>query len=307
MNLDFSNIKVLLIGDIMIDRYISGISNRISPEAPVPVVIPKSNTFAPGGAANVAMNLKALGAQVSCVGYVGNDKDGLAILNQLKKKNINCENIHIISSVRTTSKSRFISNGEQIMRMDVEDKLESSSIPFSAGELNVKEYDVVILSDYNKGVLENEWFTKIDHEMIIVDPKKSDFSYYSNARIITPNLNELNRASKVNINDYQSIINACKNMLKGSKLEYIVAKKGDKGITIVGKNNFIQDIKAHVVKNPDVTGAGDTVIAVLSLAFFKTNDIKKSTILANAAASLVVGKSGTATTTTEEISNLLLK
>ena len=142
-----------------------------------------------------------------------------------------------------------------------------------------KEYDVVILSDYNKGVLENEWFTKIDHDMIIVDPKKSDFSYYSNARIITPNLNELNRASKVNINDHQSIINACKNMLKGSKLEYIVAKKGDKGITIVGKNNFIQDIKAHVVKNPDVTGAGDTVIAVLSLAFFKTNDIKKSTIL----------------------------
>tara|TARA_B100000427_G_scaffold244529_1_gene207523 strand:+ start:2607 stop:3530 length:924 start_codon:yes stop_codon:yes gene_type:complete len=307
MNLDFSNIKVLLIGDLMIDRYINGNSNRMSPEAPVPVVIPSDSSFSPGGAANVAMNLKALGAQVTCVGYVGDDEDGLAILEELKKENINCENIHIISSVRTTSKSRFLCNGNQIMRIDIEDKLEDSYNLFSANDLNVKKYDVVILSDYNKGVLNNEWFTKIDHNMIIVDPKKGDFSYYSNANIITPNLNELSRASKINIEDNQAIINACKDILQNSKLEYIVAKKGDRGITVVGRNDFIQDINGHIVKNPDVTGAGDTVIAVLSLAFSKTNDIKKSAIIANAAASLVVGKSGTATTTTEEIANLLLK
>ena len=305
MNLDFSNMNVLLIGDLMLDRYIIGTSSRMSPEAPVPVFVPQDNLLTPGGAGNVAMNLSALGAQVTCVGYIGDDQDGIDLVDYLKKENIDCSNIDLLSSLRTTSKTRFICNDNQIMRMDVEEKLECLWKPYSLEDLKYHKYDIVILSDYNKGVLNSQWFTEINHKMIFVDPKKNDFSFYSNANIITPNFNELQRASKIKIQDNESLEKSCKAIIQSSSLDYIVAKKGDQGITIVGRNNFLKHIKSYPVKNPDVTGAGDTVIAVLSLVYTKTKDIELSVKIANAAAAIVVGKSGTATTTVEEIEKLL--
>ena len=133
----------------------------------------------------------------------------------------------------------------------------------------------------------------IDTNILLVDPKKDDFSVYRNAHIITPNLNELQKATSVNITDDQSIIDSCTDLINKYNFEYIVAKKGDRGMTIVGKNNFIQHITPHHVKNPDVTGAGDTVIAVLSTVYAQTKDIELSTRIANKAAAIVVGKSGT--------------
>ena len=303
MNLDFSNIKVLLIGDFMIDHYIIGTSNRISPEAQVPVVVPEREYSIPGGAGNVAMNLCLMGADVTCVGCIGNDSWGKKLLSILDNEGINIEAINIIDSHPTTLKQRIYSDGKQVARLDTEKIIDWQ--PDAEMKHNYSSYDIIILSDYNKGALNHPWFNINDLDNVIVDPKKDDFSYYSQANIITPNLNELQKASKIEINDNKSIVDACNELIQKCNFNYIVAKKGDKGITIVGKNNFVKHIEAYLVENPDVTGAGDTVAAALSLAFAKTKDIEISAKIANAAAAVVVGKPGTATATINEINELL--
>ena len=300
MNLDFSDIKVLLIGDFMVDHYIIGTSNRISPEAPVPVVIPEKDYSIPGGAGNVAMNLSLLGANVMCVGCIGNDIWGEKLLSILKNEGIKTKGIELIDDHPTTLKQRIYSDGKQVARLDTE-KITNWQ-PNSELQQN---YDIIILSDYNKGVLNNLWFDISNLDNVIVDPKKDSFNHYRGANIITPNLNELKKASDIDIKDDKSIVNACNQLIKENNFNYIVAKKGDKGMTIVGANNFVKHIQAHSVDNPDVTGAGDTVISALSLAYAQTKDIELSAKIANAAAAIVVGKIGTATVTIEEINNYI--
>jgi len=314
MNLDFSDIKVLLIGDFMVDHYIIGTSNRISPEAPVPVVIPEKDYSIPGGAGNVAMNLKLMGADVTCVGCIGNDIWGEKLLSILKNEGINTERIEIIDGHPTTLKQRIYSDGKQVARLDTE-KIIDWTIDEDYGYI-VKNHDIIILSDYNKGVLHNPdlfltliSINELSHENrlkgIIVDPKKDDFNHYHGVNIITPNLDELQKATKMKIDDNESIIKACKKLIEEYCIEYVVAKKGDEGITIVGDDNFVKHIKPHTVENPDVTGAGDTVISALSLAYAQTEDIELSAKIANIAAAIVVGKVGTATVTIEEINNYI--
>lgn len=299
MKLDFSKIKILVVGDFMIDQYIIGTSNRMSPEAPVPVVLPKEEYSIPGGAGNVAMNLRALGANVVCLGLVGDDIWGKLLLSTLKNKDINIDNINTIKNHPTTLKQRVYSNGNQVARIDTEKIFECR---FKISDYNLDNYDACIVSDYNKGVIKD---TNFHTNILIVDPKKEDFSFYKNADIITPNLNELQKATKITIKDDQSIIDACNELIKKNNFNYIVAKRGAQGMTIVGKNNFTKHIKAHPVENPDVTGAGDTVISALSIAYAKTGDIEFSARLANAAAAAAVNKSGTATVTIEEINNYI--
>ena len=299
MKLDFSDITILLAGDFMIDHYIMGTSNRVSPEAPVPVVIPKEEYSIPGGAGNVAMNLCAMGANVSCLGTVGDDSWGERLLSLLKNKGINIDGIEIIKNHPTTLKQRIYSNGKQVARLDIEKILDWTP---EISDDNLHNYDACIVSDYNKGAANN---ISLDLDILIVDPKKDDFAQYKNFKIITPNLSELQKASKIEIKNDQTIVDACNELIEKNNFDYIVAKKGDKGITIVGKDNFVKHVKAHTVKNPDVTGAGDTVIAVLSVVYAKTKDIELSVKIANAAAAIVVEKSGTATTTIEEIEKLL--
>ena len=303
MNLDFSNIKVLVVGDFIIDYYIIGTSNRMSPEAPVPVVTLKKEYSIPGGAGNVAMNLRSMGANVTCMGVVGNDSWGKKLLSMLKNEGINIEAIDIIDNYPTTLKQRIYSDGEQVARLDTEKIIDWQ--PNSEMKHDYSNYDIIILSDYNKGVLNHPWFSINNLDNVIVDPKKDAFNYYSQANIITPNLNELQRASKIEINDNKSIVDACNELIQECSFNYIVVKKGNKGMTIVGKNNFVKHIKAYFVENPDVTGAGDTATAALSLVFAKTEDIEISAKIANAAAAVVVGKPGTATATINEINELL--
>ena len=316
MNLDFSDIKVLVIGDFMIDHYIIGESNRMSPEAPVPVVVPKEEYSIPGGAGNVAMNLKLMGADVSCAGCIGNDIWGEKLLSILKNEGINTERIEIIDDHPTTLKQRIYSDGKQVARLDTE-KIINWEIDDFTTDI-AENYDVMILSDYNKGVLHNSdlFLTLISAsqlspdnrlETIIVDPKKDDFDHYNGVNIITPNLDELQKATKMKIDDNESIIKACKKLIEEYFIEYVVAKKGDEGITVVGEDNFVTHIKPHTVENPDVTGAGDTVIAALSIAYAKTNDIEFSAKFANAAAAIAVDKTGTASVSTKEIESLLSK
>ena len=299
MKLDFSDITILLVGDFMIDHYVMGTSNRMSPEAPVPVVIPKEEYSIPGGAGNVAMNLRAMGANVVCLGVVGDDIWGEVLLSTLKNEDINVDNIDIIKNHPTTLKQRIYSDGKQVARIDTEKILDWR---FKISDYTLDNYDACIVSDYNKGVIKD---TNIDTNILIVDPKKEDFSLYKNAHIITPNLNELQRATKIKIQDDKSLIDACNELIAKYNFNYIVAKKGAQGMTIVGKNNFIKHIEAHSIKNPDVTGAGDTVISALSIAYAKTQDIELSARFANNAAAAAVNKSGTATVTIEEINNYI--
>ncbi|MBT4217759.1 MAG: D-glycero-beta-D-manno-heptose-7-phosphate kinase [Flavobacteriales bacterium] len=299
MKLDFSDITILLVGDFMIDHYVTGTSNRMSPEAPVPVVIPEEEYSIPGGAGNVAMNLRAMGANVVCLGVVGDDIWGKVLLSTLKNEDINVDNIDIIKNHPTTLKQRIYSDGKQVARIDTEKILDWR---FKISDYTLDNYDACIVSDYNKGVIKD---TNIDTNILIVDPKKDDFSFYKKAHIITPNLNELQRATKIKIKDDQSIVDACNELIEKNNFNYIVAKRGAQGITVVGKNNFIKHIKAHSIKNPDVTGAGDTVISALSIAYAKTQDIELSAIFANNAAAAAVNKSGTATVTIEEINNYI--
>jgi rfaE bifunctional protein kinase chain/domain len=294
ITLDFSDIKVLLIGDFMIDHYIMGTSNRMSPEAPVPVVVKKEEYSIPGGAGNVAMNLSSMGANVTCMGVVGNDNWGKKLLSILKNHYINTDYINRVDNHTTTLKQRIYSNGKQVARIDQEKYFEWNP-PESFEYI---DYDAIILSDYNKGVINN---INISGDLIIADPKKDNFSVYKNAHIITPNLNELQQASRIKIKDDQSVVDACNNLIEKNNFAYVVAKKGNKGMTIVGKNNFVKHIAAEFVENPDVTGAGDTVISVLSIAYAQTQDIEISAKIANAAAAIVVGKPGTAMVTVNEL------
>ncbi len=302
MNQYFQDIKVLLIGDFMVDQYIFCSSTRMSPEAPVPVLEPNDEFIVPGGAGNVALNMSKLGASVSCLGYIGSDFQAQELKNILNEQQINTENLYHISNI-TTTKKRYYNDDKQVLRVDYEKVLEDWSPDIS--NINFNEYDVVILSDYNKGVLNNTWFSKIENENIFVDPKKDDFSFYSNAKIITPNLDELEKASKLTIDNNDTLVEVCQSIIGKTQLEYIIAKKGENGMTVVGRNGFVSHIDAHQVSKPDVTGAGDTVIAVFSLAYVKTKNIEKSAIIANAAAAIVVGKKGTSFATIEDINNLL--
>ena len=305
MKLDFSEMKVLLIGDFMADIYIYGSSSRMSPEAPVPVVDVNEVKISPGGAGNVAMNLRSFGAQVSCIGSVGDDKEGLAILKMLQDKKIDT-NLISTSKINTITKKRYFANGKQILRIDRE-QIDNMWQPVSIDELQTDKFDVIIMSDYNKGVLNNNWFNKINSKNIIVDPKKDNFSFYKNANIITPNLNELQRTTNIDLVDEESIIKVCNKIIYKNNLDYIIAKRGDKGMMVCGKNNYLKIIEPHKVKNPDVTGAGDTVIAALSLAYTKFGDIEKSAIISNAAASIAVSKKGTSFPKIAEIEELLSK
>ena len=158
------------------------------------------------------------------------------------------------------------------------------------------------MSDYNKGVITN---ANINTNYLIVDPKKNDFSAYTGANIITPNLNELRAATKIKLQDDNSIVTASNHLIKKYNFNYIVAKKGAAGMTIVGKNDFVKHIKPHPVQNPDVTGAGDTVVSALSLSYAKTQDIELAANFANSAAATAVSKSGTAAVTINEINNYI--
>jgi len=305
LNLDFSNVNVLLIGDFMVDSYFYGSSVRQSPEAPVPVIKKQNIEFYPGGAGNVAMNLRALGANVTCLGCIGNDEPGKALIQFFKNEEIDYNHI-FFEKIPTTQKKRYFSNGIQILRID-EEKILEDWIPKSLEKLNIGSFDIIILSDYNKGVLNKDWFKELDFQNIIVDPKKNNFSFYSNAKIITPNLNELERVSQIKLNDYDSIKRACNEILIKTNLEYIVAKMGEKGMMVVGKNNYFKIINPYFVENPDVTGAGDTVIASFSLAYAKFGDVELAAKISNAAASIAVSKKGTAVVETKEIESLFTK
>lgn len=287
----------------MIDHYTFGVSERISPEAPIPIISPKKIFSSLGGSGNVALNLSSLGANVDCLGFVGDDKWGDLIIKMLEENGIKTNLIQILKKHQTTLKKRVYLNDKQISRVDYEEIV--SWTPNKMSKINFENYDAIILSDYNKGVFNHPWLNFSNLPNVFIDPKKDNFNYYKNSSIITPNEKELQKCSKIEIKNENDVIEACKNIISKHNINYVVAKRGKNGMIVVGKNNFVEKIKAHSVVDPDVTGAGDTVIATLSLAYSKTKDIALSAKISNYAASIAVSKLGTANININDLNNYI--
>ena len=301
--------KILVIGDLMIDKYLWGECNRVSPEAPVQVINVKRETKVLGGAGNVAKNLVSLGSKVEVLSVIG----GCEISNELRKlfKEINLSTEYLIEQKNrvTSKKTRIISAQQQVIRYDIESDedinkdSEEKLIDFFRSI--VKNFELVILSDYGKGVLTSsvvQEIIEISNSIgikVIVDPKGSDYSKYTSAYLLTPNKREASEATGINISDEKSLKSSLAYLKESCKLNTSLITLSEGGIAI-----FDGQFRSHptVAKEVfDVTGAGDTVIAAIGYALATKQDIDSAVVLANLAAGVVVGKIGSATASFEEI------
>ncbi|MFZ5906422.1 MAG: D-glycero-beta-D-manno-heptose-7-phosphate kinase [Nitrospirota bacterium] len=307
----FKKKRILVVGDIILDRYIWGKVSRISPEAPVPVVEVTDEDFLLGGASNVAHNIVSLGGGVTLAGVAGNDRGGEILRKMLDEKNIQHEGV-LWTSRPTTMKTRVIAHSQQVVRFDREEKNKVDG-KLSARLMRhlqqaVPAHDAVIISDYRKGVVTSELVREIMRLarprgiFVSVDPKVGHFHCYRHVSLITPNLQEAAAASGTEIRDEKSLMNAGRALLKKLPCGAVLITRGEHGMSL-----FTKDKAVHiptVAKNVyDVTGAGDTVIAVFTLAHASGAGLEKAAVIANHAAGIVVGEVGTAVITPEQLLN----
>ena len=301
VEVDWPSKRVLVVGDLMLDKYVWGDVERISPEAPVPVVRAAHNSEQPGGAANVAMNLAGLGASVMVIGFAGDDDDQARLKNLLELKNIEA----VIVSVRdfpTISKLRILGGNQQILRLDTEGRLTPPQEAYDAllrSALDqLEEADAVILSDYAKGVLSERVCREIISAArsrkipVIVDPKALDFERYRGATTICPNLRELSAAVHSSMSDLEELFTAAEAMVPNLDLSYLTVTMSEKGIAVLReKSRVVAPAVARQVF--DVSGAGDTVVSIIALCICCGLPIENAVQLANLGAGIVVGKVGT--------------
>lgn len=303
--------NILVIGDLMLDHYIFGSATRLSPEAPVPIVNVKKENKIVGGAANVASNLIDLGATVYLAGITGNDSFGEEIKSILQTKNIDTHLILKDESRTTTVKTRVIAGNHQIVRIDQEDTHDISSaledLFFNALFPCIASSDIVILSDYNKGLLTKSLSLRIIQscnqlqKKIIVDPKGLDYTKYEGSFIIKPNRKELAEAAKTEkIATEADLIKAAGVIFSHTKATWLIVTLSEGGIAIINPDSC-KIIPVVATEVYDVTGAGDTVIATLSYCVALGFSIEDASIISNYAASIVIKHIGSATTTIEEI------
>ncbi len=312
---DFKKIKVLVIGDLMIDEYLWGSADRISPEAPVPVVCIEKESYTLGGAGNVINNLVSMGAKVLSVGTAGTGRAGHMIFEMLE--NLNIETNGIISEPKrpTTRKTRVIASNQQVLRIDKEIKKDINRNTFEKLVRIIEEkvlcVDVIILSDYDKGLITKDLVQHIvklakKHKiMTLADPKSLDFSKYEQISILTPNKKEAGLAINMDIKSDKDLFDAGQKIMDKIKLEKLLITCGKAGMVLFekGRKPFVIESKARQVF--DVSGAGDTVIALLSLGLASGASFKESALAANAAAGIVVAKIGTATASIDELKKIL--
>jgi D-beta-D-heptose 7-phosphate kinase / D-beta-D-heptose 1-phosphate adenosyltransferase len=293
--------RLMVVGDVMLDKYIWGEVGRISPEAPVPVVRAKDYSHHPGGAANVAMNLARLGAQTIVVGYTGADENGKLLLDALTSNGIVS---HCVESPEspTVTKLRILGGKQQMLRLDSERVgPHSASDEERLLDIALKQLpgcDAIILSDYAKGVLTPAVCRSVIAAArsagipVLVDPKSTDFSRYAGATTICPNLGELSRATQIPVDDLDTLLEAGQQMVSRHDLEFLTATLSEKGIAMLrpGTRTFVPAVARQVF---DVSGAGDTVIALLALCLASGLAPEIGLRLANIAAGIVVGKVGT--------------
>lgn len=303
--------KILIIGDIILDRHVMGSIDRISPESPAQVLDMESETASLGGAANVAGNVSALGAKASLVGVVGKDSAAKSVSGLLKKWGVGSEGLVTDVSRPTTVKTRFIAMRQQMLRVDRESREEVSgrveiSIIAKVKKL-VKNCDGVIVSDYGKGALPPKLLKEIFSvcrqagKKVIVDPKGRDYLRYRGAEIITPNKKEAIAASGVEIKDDVSLLEAAKKLFDVVKAKNILITRGAEGMSVFGRKGNNSHIPAEALEVFDVSGAGDTVISALAVFLFSGHSLEDSARIANVSAAIEVGHVGSYAVTKEEL------
>jgi D-beta-D-heptose 7-phosphate kinase/D-beta-D-heptose 1-phosphate adenosyltransferase len=322
----FPSRKILVVGDLILDEYIWGDVERISPEAPVPVLWATRRTFVPGGAANVANNIRALEGDVCLIGVVGRDENAEVLFSELRKRKIPTKGIFVEPVRHTTVKTRIIAQHQQVVRVDWEhthplgQKINERIIKFVARR--IADFDVVVIEDYGKGVInklllgELIALAKRHKKLITVDPKEENFQYYRGVTSITPNRKELENAIRnLRLQDTANRLNlvsdklstnrdidlAARRILDYLDLDSLLVTLGEHGMQLCQKDGRITHIPTVAQEVFDVSGAGDTVIATFSLSLSCQASLIDSAHIANYAAGIVVGKVGTATTTRKEL------
>lgn len=302
---NFANARVLVVGDVMLDRYWSGPTSRISPEAPVPVVKVTDIEDRAGGAGNVALNIASLGTKAQLLGLVGQDNNARALESTLQHPHISTQ-FSALESHPTITKLRVLSRHQQLIRLDFEEDFHhvDNTDMLAKFKSQLPNCDVVVLSDYGKGALSNiEPFIEAGRaagKIVLIDPKGHDFKRYTGATLITPNLGE-----------FEAVMGTCKDeadlvekgfaLMDQIQLDALLVTRSEKGMTLFQKDQQPIHLAATAREVYDVTGAGDTVISVLAAAVAAGDSLSNATALANVAAALVVAKLGTATVSLAEL------
>ncbi|MFH0975433.1 MAG: D-glycero-beta-D-manno-heptose-7-phosphate kinase [Spirochaetota bacterium] len=309
MNLDFSGSRVLVIGDVILDKYYYGKVNRISPEAPVPIVKVSREIHLPGGCGNVVNNIKGLGAGAFHICLTGKDPNAEILKQVLTGANI--KNKFITVNMPTVTKIRVIGEHQQVVRLDFEEKFELNKANkdkiFSAIDAAIEKSGAAVISDYGKGLCTPEICRYIIHKSskkgiaVIVDPKGFDWDKYRNATVITPNVKELGEAVGREIpNEDNAIVKSGREIMKKYSLKNLLVTRSDKGMTLITEES-VQHIPTEAREVFDVSGAGDTVVAALAVSLAHNLTMTESASLANRAAGIVVGKFGTAPVEIDEL------
>lgn len=306
----FKSKKILVIGDIMLDKYIWGKVSRISPEAPVQIVNVERETYAPGGAANVANNIASLNATTYMAGIIGNDTARDILLKELRRRSINTDGIIEDKTKPTIQKVRVIGQNQQLLRIDYEKddyintEIEERMINYTTKL--IRQADAIIISDYAKGAITERVvrhvrdLTRKSNKLIIIDPKPKHKAYYKNVDLITPNHYEASEMTGIAGEGDVEIVKIGKMLLSELKSTILITR-GEKGMALFEQNGKITNIPTKAKEIYDVTGAGDTVVATVTVALSAGASIIDAATIANHAAGIVVGKIGTSTVSVEEL------
>lgn len=316
----FSSAKVLVIGDIIIDHFLWGAATRISPEAPVPVVNVEREDLMLGGSANVVRNIVSLGGNGSLCGIVGDDHMGRKIIELLQTLGAPTDGL-VIGRRPTTVKTRVVAQGQQVVRFDRETVGPPSKASLQALLLfltnNVQRFDAIIVSDYAKGVVSDQLMTPLRAILeelrlnegriipLIVDPKPKNMPCFVGATIITPNHHEACQMAAMQIHDERSLVAAARQIRDDLGCKAVLITRGENGMALLQENDQLVTIPTMAKEVFDVTGAGDTVAATLSLALASGCSMHDAALLANHAAGIVVGKVGTASVSALELTSAL--
>ncbi|HWE52844.1 MAG TPA: bifunctional ADP-heptose synthase [Bryobacteraceae bacterium] len=296
------SVNILVVGDVMLDAYVSGDASRISPEAPVPVVAVLNRRYLPGGAANVAANIRGLGARVTLAGVTGADEAGVRLVRELERTGI-CHGLVEDPERITTVKTRITASGQQIVRFDEEDTLALSSAV--AGKLQsrcleaLRLADACVISDYAKGVASGSFCRWLideaikSHKPVVVDPKSRDFSRYRGATVITPNVKETAAAAGDPVHSIDELNRAAGHLLAAIAPSSLLVTRGGEGMSLFQQGEAVWQLPAMAVEVSDVTGAGDTVAGVLAIALALGFPLRDAAAFANLAAGLAVRHPGT--------------
>jgi len=307
----FRGKRILVLGDVILDRFVWGSVSRICPEAPVPVVEINTESTRPGGAANVAANVRSLAGIPFQIGIAADDPESRQLREVFREIGAATNGLIVDRTRPTSVKTRIIAYHQQVCRTDREDRSELSpemrSRVIETFRKVLQRTDAVIVSDYAKGFVTARLLRKIlplaraAGKVVCIDPKMTDFTVYSPATVVTPNVSEISLATGIQISGTRNLLPAAKRLLSIPGIDYVLATRGEKGMALFGdgaRPAYIPTVAREVF---DVTGAGDTVISTLALSLVSGLSILEAAVLSNVAAGIVVGKLGTASVTTDEL------